>query len=46
MGTYIPDAVLTGQEIATRIGLPEFVVLEKMGIPGVQQRSSGDRILN
>lgn len=31
-GVYIPPSVVTGQEIAARTGLPEFVVLDKMGI--------------
>jgi 3-oxoacyl-[acyl-carrier-protein] synthase-3 len=31
-GVYIPSQVVSGQEIAARAGLPEFVVLEKMGI--------------
>ena len=31
-GLYIPEKVITGEEIAARTGLPEFVVLEKMGI--------------
>ncbi len=31
-GVYIPSSVITGQDIAARTGLPEFVVLEKMGI--------------
>jgi 3-oxoacyl-[acyl-carrier-protein] synthase-3 len=31
-GVYIPSQAVSGQEIAARAGLPEFVVLEKMGI--------------
>lgn len=31
-GTYVPDAVLTGSEIAETSGIPEKVVVEKMGI--------------
>jgi 3-oxoacyl-[acyl-carrier-protein] synthase III len=31
-GVYIPSQVVSGQEIAARAGLPEFVVLDKMGI--------------
>ncbi len=31
-GVYIPSQVISGQQIAARTGLPEFVVLEKMGI--------------
>ncbi|MFC7137836.1 3-oxoacyl-ACP synthase [Halobaculum litoreum] len=32
LGTYVPEAVLTGVEIAERSGIPEEVVVEKMGM--------------
>ncbi|QDX39363.1 3-oxoacyl-ACP synthase [Salarchaeum sp. JOR-1] len=32
LGTYLPDNTLTGAEIAARSGIPEDVVVEKMGI--------------
>ena len=31
-GTYVPPAVLTGEEIAAQSGIPEEVVIEKMGL--------------
>lgn len=31
-GTYVPEQVLTGEEIAAASGIPEAVVIEKMGI--------------
>jgi 3-oxoacyl-[acyl-carrier-protein] synthase-3 len=31
-GTYVPDRVVTGEEIAAESGIPEEVVVEKMGI--------------
>ncbi len=31
-GTYVPETVLTGAEIAAQSGLPEDVVVEKMGL--------------
>ena len=31
-GRYVPDGVLTGSEIAARSGVPEEVVVEKMGV--------------
>ena len=31
-GTYVPDRTITGAEIADRSGVPEDVVVEKMGI--------------
>lgn len=31
-GTYVPDQTITGVEIADRSGIPEAVVVEKMGI--------------
>ncbi|WP_115864936.1 3-oxoacyl-ACP synthase [Halorussus litoreus] len=31
-GTYVPEEVLTGEEIAAESGLPEEVVVEKMGV--------------
>jgi len=31
-GRYVPDGVLTGPEIAARSGVPEKVVVEKMGV--------------
>ncbi|NHN57842.1 MULTISPECIES: 3-oxoacyl-ACP synthase [Halorussus] len=31
-GTYVPDEVVTGEEIAAESGLPEEVVVEKMGV--------------
>jgi 3-oxoacyl-[acyl-carrier-protein] synthase-3 len=43
-GTYIPAGVLTGQEIAARTGLPEFVVLDKMGIHKVHLAGPEDTI--
>ncbi|WP_277555918.1 3-oxoacyl-ACP synthase [Halobaculum limi] len=32
LGTYVPDQVLTGEEIAEASGIPENVVVEKMGM--------------
>ncbi|MBX0323240.1 3-oxoacyl-ACP synthase [Halomicroarcula sp. F13] len=32
MGTYVPDVVLTGADVASRTGIPEDVVVEKMGV--------------
>jgi 3-oxoacyl-[acyl-carrier-protein] synthase-3 len=43
-GIYIPPAVITGQEIAARTGLPEFVVLEKMGIRQIHIADSDDTV--
>ncbi len=43
-GVYIPSAVLTGQEIAAQTGLPEFVVLDKMGIHQVHIAGPEDTI--
>ncbi len=31
-GTYVPEPVLTGEEIAAQSGIPEEVVVEKMGL--------------
>ncbi|NEU57416.1 3-oxoacyl-ACP synthase [Halorussus sp. MSC15.2] len=31
-GTYVPDEVVTGEEIAAQSGIPEEVVVEKMGV--------------
>ncbi|WP_435179774.1 3-oxoacyl-ACP synthase [Halorussus sp. AFM4] len=31
-GTYVPDEVIAGEEIAARSGIPEAVVVEKMGV--------------
>lgn len=31
-GTYVPERVLTGEEIAAQSGIPEGVVVEKMGL--------------
>jgi len=31
-GTYVPEEVLTGEEIAAESGIPEEVVVEKMGV--------------
>ncbi|WP_426963278.1 3-oxoacyl-ACP synthase [Haloparvum alkalitolerans] len=31
-GTYVPDGVVTGEEIAAESGIPEAVVVEKMGV--------------
>ncbi|QIB74688.1 3-oxoacyl-ACP synthase [Halogeometricum borinquense] len=31
-GTYVPDETVTGEQIADRSGIPETVVVEKMGI--------------
>ncbi|WP_135805315.1 3-oxoacyl-ACP synthase [Halorussus marinus] len=31
-GTYVPDGVVTGEEIAAESGVPEDVVVEKMGV--------------
>ena len=31
-GTYVPDGTITGAEIAERSGIPEDVVVEKMGL--------------
>jgi 3-oxoacyl-[acyl-carrier-protein] synthase-3 len=43
-GVYIPSTVITGQEIAERAGLPEFVVLDKMGIREVHVAGPDDTI--
>jgi len=32
LGTYVPDVVVTGEEIASASGIPEHVVVEKMGL--------------
>ena len=32
LGTYVPDVVVTGEEIASASGIPEDVVVEKMGL--------------
>jgi 3-oxoacyl-[acyl-carrier-protein] synthase-3 len=32
LGTYVPDIVVTGEEIASASGVPEHVVVEKMGL--------------
>jgi 3-oxoacyl-[acyl-carrier-protein] synthase-3 len=32
LGTYVPEEVLTGAEIAAQSGVPEAVVVEKMGL--------------
>ncbi|NLX11082.1 MAG: 3-oxoacyl-ACP synthase [Chloroflexi bacterium] len=44
IGTYLPARVMTGAEIAARTGLPEFVVLEKMGIRQVHLAGPDDTI--
>ena len=44
LGTYIPSSVLTGQEIAARADLPEFVVLDKMGIHEVHVAGPDDTV--
>lgn len=44
IGLYIPDQVLTGEEIAARTGLPEFVVRDKMGIQQVHLAGPDDTI--
>lgn len=43
-GVYIPPQVITGQEIAARTGLPDFVVLEKMGIREIHIAGPEDTI--
>jgi 3-oxoacyl-[acyl-carrier-protein] synthase-3 len=43
-GVYIPDPVITGQDIAARTGLPEFVVTEKMGIREIHVAGPDDTI--
>jgi 3-oxoacyl-[acyl-carrier-protein] synthase-3 len=43
-GVYIPDLVITGQDIAARTGLPEFVVTEKMGIREIHVAGPDDTI--
>lgn len=43
-GVYIPATVINGQEIAARTGLPEFVVLEKMGIREIHIAGPEDTI--
>ncbi|RPI94199.1 MAG: 3-oxoacyl-ACP synthase [Chloroflexi bacterium] len=43
-GVYIPDAVITGAEIAARTGLPEFVVTDKMGIREIHVAGPDDTI--
>ena len=32
LGTYVPEATITGEEIAAESGIPENVVVEKMGV--------------
>jgi 3-oxoacyl-[acyl-carrier-protein] synthase-3 len=32
VGTYVPDETVTGAEVAARSGIPEEVVVEKMGV--------------
>lgn len=44
IGVYIPPQVVTGESIAARTGLPEFVVLEKMGIRQVHVAGADDTI--
>lgn len=44
LGTYIPSTVLTGEEIAARADLPEFVVLDKMGIRQVHLAGPEDTV--
>ncbi len=43
-GVYIPSSVVTGAEIAARTGLPEFVVLDKMGIREIHTAGPQDTI--
>lgn len=43
-GVYTPPQVITGQEIAARTGLPDFVVLEKMGIRAIHVAGPQDTI--
>ncbi len=43
-GVYIPDPVVTGQDIAARTGLPERVVTEKMGIREIHIAGPDDTI--
>jgi 3-oxoacyl-[acyl-carrier-protein] synthase-3 len=43
-GVYIPAPVVTGQEIAARAGLPEFVVMDKMGIHEIHTAGPDDTI--
>jgi 3-oxoacyl-[acyl-carrier-protein] synthase-3 len=43
-GLYIPSTVVTGQEIAERTGLPDFVVLDKMGIREIHVAGPEDTI--
>jgi 3-oxoacyl-[acyl-carrier-protein] synthase-3 len=44
IGLHIPDRIVTGEEIAEQTGLPEFVVLEKMGIRQVHVAGPDDTI--
>lgn len=44
IGTFIPSTVVTGATIAAQTGLPEFVVLEKMGIREIHTAGSDDTI--
>lgn len=44
IGTYIPSAVLTGDAIAARADLPEFVVRDKMGIHQVHVAGPDDTV--
>lgn len=44
LGVYIPSKVITGHEIAARTGLPEFVVLDKMGIREIHVAGPEDTV--
>ncbi len=43
-GVYIPPQIITGEEIAARTGLPDFVVLDKMGIREIHIAGPEDTI--
>lgn len=44
IGTYIPEPTVSGEFIAAETGLPEFVVLEKMGIREIHVAGPDDTI--
>jgi len=41
-GRYVPERTITGPEIAERSGIPEEVVVEKMGVEAKHVCPSGD----
>ncbi len=44
IGTYIPQQTISGAAIAAQTGLPEFVVLEKMGIRTIHVAGPEDTV--